>query len=250
MLPLQPLDAGRARIIGPGRAGLSLAGALESIGWTVAPLLDRRDDPAGAAQDVDLLVVATPDDAVARVAAQVDPVPSTVVAHLSGALGTGALATHPRRGCLHPLVGLPDARTGSERLRSGVTFVVAGDPVVGGLVAALGGRAVEVPDTARGRYHAAASVAANHVVATLAQVSRLAEGSGLALADFLPLVRAAVEDVARVGPRAALTGAVARGDWATVTRHLESMPPEERAGYLGGVALVLGLLDEPPPPPG
>ncbi len=229
------------RIIGAGRAGRSLAGALSAVGWTVAPLLGRADDPAGAAVGVDVLVVATPDAAIAEVAVAVRPVGTTVVVHLSGALGTEALGPHPRRGCLHPLVPLPDAATGSARLRSGVTFAVAGDPMAAELAGVLGGRAVEVPDAARGLYHAAATVAANHLVATLGQVARLAGGAGLELADFLPLARAALDDVARAGPAGALTGPVARGDWPTVARHLEALPAGEHAGYLGGVALVLRL---------
>lgn len=256
------------RIIGPGRAGRSLAGALAAVGWVVEPLLGRGDDLAGAAQGVEVLVVATPDAAVAEVAASVRPVATTVVLHLSGSLGTDAVGTHSRRGCLHPLVPLPDPATGSERLRSGVTFAVAGDPMASELAEALGGRAVEVPDAARPLYHAAATVAANHLVAVLGQVARLAGdprlaggpgsgsalaggpgsgstlagGPGLGLADFLPLARAALDDVARAGPAAALTGPVARGDWATVSAHLDALSPDEHAGYLGGVALALRLL--------
>lgn len=229
------------RIVGPGRAGRSLAGALAAVGWEVAPLLGRGDDPTGAAGGVDALVVATPDAAVAAVAAAVRPVASCVVLHLSGALAPGVLAPHPRRGALHPLVPLPDPATGAERLLGGVTFAVAGDPLAGDLATALGGRAVEVADERRAGYHAAATVAANHVVATLGQVARLAEAAGLRLEDFLPLARAALDDVARRGPEAALTGPVARGDWSTVARHLAALPPDEHAGYLGGVALALRL---------
>src|SRR4051795_10489134 len=98
----------RVRVIGPGRAGLSLALALERVGWDLVEPLGRDDDPAGAAEGVDLLVIATPDGAIAEVAGTVEPVDSTVVAHLAGALGLGVLEPHPRRAALHPLVALPD----------------------------------------------------------------------------------------------------------------------------------------------
>ena len=65
----------RVRIIGPGRAGTALARALTSARWDVAPVLGRDDDPAPAAHDVDLLVIATPDDRVREVARAVEPVP-------------------------------------------------------------------------------------------------------------------------------------------------------------------------------
>ena len=57
--------------------------------------------------------------------------------------------------------------------------------------------------------------------------------------SLLPLAHAALEDVADAGPRRALTGPAARGDRATLERHLAAMPPEERAGYRAGVALAL-----------
>ncbi len=106
------------RVIGPGRAGRSLAFALERAGWGVDGLLGRRDKVTGAAAGVDLLVIATPDNAIAVVAASVEPVPTTVVVHLAGSLGLGALAPHRRRAAVHPLVawcmvcrgGRPDGR--------------------------------------------------------------------------------------------------------------------------------------------
>ena len=63
------------RIIGPGRAGTSLAVALSARGWTFAGFRGRHDDVADAARGVDVLVIATPDDAIAEVAAAVVPEP-------------------------------------------------------------------------------------------------------------------------------------------------------------------------------
>ncbi len=233
------------RIIGPGRAGRSLARALGEAGWTVLPLLGRGDDLADAALGADVLVLAVPDDAIAGVAASVRPASSTVVVHLAGSLGAGVLAPHPRRAALHPLVVLPDPETGARRLRSGVTFALAGDPAAAEIATALGGSVVPVPDEARAAYHAAASVAANHVVALLGQVERIAGAAGLPLEAFLPLARAAVEDAGRLGPRRALTGPAARGDWQTLARHLAAIPESERAGYRAGVGLALQLTVGP-----
>ena len=134
------------RIIGPGRAGTSLAAALSARGWEFAGFLGRHDELARAADGVDLLVIATPDDVVADVAAAVVPSPGTTVAHLSGSLGLDALAPHPLRAAVHPLVPLPNGEVGAARLSSGVTFAVAGAPLAGDVVASLGGRMVEVAD--------------------------------------------------------------------------------------------------------
>ena len=232
------------RIIGPGRAGTSLAAALSACGWSFTGFLGRGDDLSGAGRDVDVLVLATPDDAIAEVAAAVEPVPTTTLVHLSGSLGLDALTPHPRRAALHPLVPLPNGAVGAARLVSGVTFAVAGDPVVHVLVDSLGGRVVEVADDDRAAYHAAACIAANHVVALLGQVERVAASVGLQLESFLPLTRAALDDVADLGPAAALTGPARRGDWATLSRHLDSLPEGERAGYQAGAALATRLAQQ------
>ena len=71
---------------------------------------------------------------------------SASVHHLSGSLGLDVLGMHPRRASLHPLVPLPDAEVGAQRLLDGATFAVNGDPLAGRMAAALGGRIVEVDD--------------------------------------------------------------------------------------------------------
>jgi predicted short-subunit dehydrogenase-like oxidoreductase (DUF2520 family) len=229
------------RIIGPGRAGTSLAAALSARGWEFAGFRRHHDDLRHAARGVDVLVIATPDDAIAEVAAAVAPVEGTTVLHLSGSLGLDALAPHPQRAAVHPLVPLPNGEVGAARLASGVTFAVAGAPVAREIVQSLGGRVVEVADGDRAAYHAAACIAANHVVALLGQVERVAAEVGLDLESFLPLTRAAVDDVAALGARAALTGPARRGDWATLSRHLDALPEAERPGYQAGAALATKL---------
>jgi len=47
--------------------------------------------------------------------------------------------------------------------------------------------------------------------------------------------------VAALGPRRALTGPAVRGDWATLSRHLDALPANERAGYQAGAALATQL---------
>jgi predicted short-subunit dehydrogenase-like oxidoreductase (DUF2520 family) len=231
----------RVRIVGPGRAGRSLAGALATHGAEVAAPLGRADDLTDAADGVDLLVVATPDAAIADVARQVRPVASTVMAHLAGSLGLDVLEPHPRRAGLHPMVSMPNPEIGAERL-VGSWFGVAGDPLVGEVVALLDGRSYTVADEVRPMYHAAGCVAANHLVALMGQVERLAAQAGVPFEVYVELAARAMDNVAALGPAAALTGPAARGDEATVRRHLDALPAAERPAYqaLADLARAMG----------
>ena len=220
------------RIIGPGRAGTSLALALTNVGWDVAPMLGRHDDVTEAATGVQLLVLATPDDVIDDVSARVRPVESTVVAHLSGSLGLGALTGHERRAAVHPLVALPTPEIGARRL-VGAWYAVAGDQLADKVVAALGGRAFVVDDDHRAAYHAAAVIASNHLVALMGQVQRLAEEVDVPFEAYLDLAAATLANVGDLGPARALTGPAARGDEATIRRHLRALPTDERKAYRG-----------------
>ena len=211
-----------------------MAAALTEVGWQVVPILGRSAttaEMAGAADGVDLVLIATPDGAVAEVAAAIDPCATTAVAHLAGSLGLEVVAMHPRPAALHPLVALPDAAVGARRLLAGGWFAVAGDPIALRVVNDLGGRAFEVADADRAAYHAAAVVASNHLVALLGQAERIASGAGVPFAAFMDLVRATVANVDELGPVAALTGPAARGDIDTIRRHLEAIDSDERAAY-------------------
>jgi predicted short-subunit dehydrogenase-like oxidoreductase (DUF2520 family) len=231
----------RIRLIGPGRAGMSVASALSASGHEVLGILGSGDDPTEAASGVDVLILAVPDRRISEVARRVRPVAKTAVLHLSGSQGLEVLAPHRRRGSLHPLVPLPNPEVGAVRLLAGATFAVAGDRAATDLATSLRGRIVAVPDENRAAYHAAACIAANHVVALMGQVERVAREIGLDLDVFLGLSRAALADAEALGPVAALTGPASRGDSATLARHRAALAPEEREAYDAGVALASRL---------
>lgn len=225
-------DGRRVRVLGAGRAGGAFAGALGQAGWDV-DLVDSRGAGAvrTATTGVDLVLLCVADPAVAEIARSIEPDASCVVAHCAGSLGLDVLAPHERIGAVHPLVSLPNAALGAERLRAHAWFATAGDPLVGELVATLGGRAFEIADEHRAAYHAAACIAANHLVALLGQVERVGATAGAPFDAYLDLARGALENVARLGPATALTGPAARGDEATIARHLAAIDPSERDAY-------------------
>lgn len=217
------------RIVGPGRAGSSFADALAAVGVHVE-LLARDAHVVDAATGCDAVLICTPDAAIASVATAISP-GDAVVLHCSGATGLDVLANHDRRGSIHPLMALPDPATGAMRLRAGGWFAVDGDPVSQQLVERLGGRSYRVTDANRARYHATAAIAANHLVALLGQVERLAESVGVPVEAFLDLAQGSLDDVRSRGAAAALTGPAARGDHGTLQAHRDALPADERALY-------------------
>jgi predicted short-subunit dehydrogenase-like oxidoreductase (DUF2520 family) len=254
----------RVAVIGPGRMGLALGGALMQAGAVEAltyfgrspnppphPLFDAdavayRVGHGPIPDATSLLILAVPDDALHDVANQVarlGDAPSPCVAlHLSGALSTDVLT--PLRtagymvGSLHPLQTVADPWSGAERLR-GCAYALAGEPgaLTAGrrIVEALEGRPMVIPPTLRPLYHAAAVFASNYVIAAAAAVARTLAEAGIAeddaVAAALPLMRGTMDNVEQLGLGAALTGPVARGDIDTVRLHLSRLSPRERRLY-------------------
>lgn len=226
----------KVTIIGSGRAGRSFARALSRVGHEVALVHhDQLENVAG-----ELVLVCVPDDALAEVAASLAPDVSRVIAHVAGSRTLEVLAPHPRVASLHPLAALSSPERGARRLQ-GATYCVAGDELAFALVRSLEGRVITLDDSQRTLYHATATVAANHLVALMGQVERLAHAAGLELDDFLALAAQALDDVASSGPANALTGPASRGDVETIDAHLAAMPEAERPAYvaLAHAAFVL-----------
>ncbi|MBK6404306.1 MAG: DUF2520 domain-containing protein [Holophagales bacterium] len=93
-------------------------------------------------------------------------------------------------------------------------------------------------------YHLAAALGANGLTGLVAASRDALVGAGLTPGDALgalgPLLRSALEEALRLGPEAALTGPVARGDEATLERHRRAL----LAWDAGRVALHEALLRE------
>jgi predicted short-subunit dehydrogenase-like oxidoreductase (DUF2520 family) len=199
---------------------------LVAAGWRVERSSGRSDELPAAGRGVDMVILAVPDAAIAAVAERIEPTDTTVVTHLAGSLGLGALGSHRRRAAVHPLVSLPEPELGARRLR-GAWFAVAGDDAGGDVVDAFGGRSFVVADEDRAAYHATAVVASNHLVALMGQVERIGATVGVPRAAMVDLARGSLENVASIGAAAALTGPIARGDEDTVRRHRAALPADE-----------------------
>ena len=233
------------RILGQGRAGGSLGLALVRVGWTVE-FVHHGDTSNDAAHGVGMLVIATPDAAIAHTAQAIEPNPACEVLHLSGSLGLSVLLPHERRGSLHPLVSLPYPDIGADRL-IGAWMAVQG-PAARAIAKALHARTFDVDEHQRDLYHATAVVASNHLVALIGQVERLAQQLGVPLEAFLALANGSLQNARDLGAHDALTGPASRGDWSTVARHLVALPSDERDLYRALARAASRLADRPFPP--
>jgi predicted short-subunit dehydrogenase-like oxidoreductase (DUF2520 family) len=168
-----------------------------------------------------------------------------VLLHCSGAVSAEEALSAVRAdvggiGTLHPLRAIPDGRS-AMRGFAGTVFGIEGDDrgrrLARELVAALGGRALELTGARMAAYHAAAAVASNYVVVLLDLAAELLGQAGIeddvALSALLPLVESTVGNLRERGVAAALTGPIRRGDAETVGRHLAALTgrPEELALY-------------------
>jgi predicted short-subunit dehydrogenase-like oxidoreductase (DUF2520 family) len=244
-------------LVGRGRVGRTLAKRFAERGVRASLLAARglvssaRARAALRRASVIWIVVPDPylaevDRAVAAALEGIERGDLPVVAHASGALAPGALAASAARGaCVavaHPAVSFGTTRTALE----GTSFVLDGPARatrrLGALVRALGARplarAVHGP-----RYHAALALAANGAAALAALAAHILAQAGLTPEESArllgPLLRSVADNVSRVGPARALTGPIARGDAAAVTRHLDALTPDERADYVAVSEIVL-----------
>ncbi len=253
------MSAQRLLVVGAGQLGSALAVDAARAGYRVTVAVRRQPAADLQAQGCavvvgwpaatfDLAVVCVPDRAVVAVAGQANAaaVRTAVWLHTAGALPGDLLRDVVPQGCsvgnLHPLAAVSGPAINSP-LR-GALFALAGDALAlraaRDLAVALGGLPAEVPDSARAAYHAAAALVANDWVALLSLGEHLVEQAGLDTAalrvGLLHLGRTALERIAQLPPEqpaiAGLTGAVRRGDAATVRAHLDVLRPLE-----GGTAV-------------
>jgi predicted short-subunit dehydrogenase-like oxidoreductase (DUF2520 family) len=191
---------------------------------------------------------------VAQLAAVGTVAAGTWVTHVSGATGLDVLSPLRERGArrlaTHPLQTFPDV-DGAVRALPGCRIAITADDDDGfvfgeRLATELGAIPFRLRDDLRPLYHAAAVFASNYLVATTAVAERLFATSGVPdPADAMrPLQMATLDNIARLGTGAALTGPAVRGDTATITRNLEALAehaPDTVAVYVAMCRVALDL---------
>ena len=254
MPEVAPTSLPRIAVLGTGRMGSVLALALKEGRWPVDGVWNRHPERARALGDrlgppsrvyenaeaafasAEVVFLTVADDAVSALAEHLAPAvrAGQVVFHTSGVLTAGELDPLARAGAhvgaLHALQTFADVDRGLERVH-GVYWTVDGDDearaIAGRVVRVLRGRLLRVPPEGRVLYHAAAVVASNYLVALADQASHLMVAAGVAredaLAALIPLMQGTLANLEASDASSALTGPVARGDSATVRRHLEAL---------------------------
>jgi predicted short-subunit dehydrogenase-like oxidoreductase (DUF2520 family) len=216
-------------IVGAGKLGGALAKAAREEGIEVT--LAGREEGLEACRNSEAALLCVPDGAIEEVAGSIGEAipPLRMVGHTSGATSLEALAPAAERGAaifsLHPLQTVPNA---DAELVGAACAVTGSEPEAERFAARLGERLgmrpFAVPDAHRAAYHAAASIASNFLVALEESAAGLLERAGIedARALLAPLVLTTAANWADHGG-AALTGPIARGDAATVQRHLAAL---------------------------
>jgi predicted short-subunit dehydrogenase-like oxidoreductase (DUF2520 family) len=222
-------------IVGMGRVGGSIAAAGEGAGLRI--LTANRHDFVEISANADAALLAVPDTEIVAAAAALAPAIGRLrlVGHTSGATELSALDAVAEAGAevfsVHPLQTIPDAATdftGCPAAISGSTASAL--DFARALADRLGMVAFEVADADRATYHAAAAMASNFLIALEEAAAELLGGITPDARELLaPLVLRTAANWSERGA-AALTGPIARGDTATVERHLEAL--RERAPEL------------------
>lgn len=241
-------------IVGAGAVGTALGLALARAGWPIAAIASRDEgrrehfrslvpgargfaEATALLDEVELIILAVPDDALPALAAELRMYGGQAMIHTSGALGAEVLeaarAAGTQVGGFHPLVAFADTERAVAALH-GATVAIEGDDELAELLArmaeAVGATAVRLAPGSKAAYHAAAMLSAGGFVALLDAIAELGGVAGLdeagALAIYGGLVEQTLGNARALGIARALTGPMVRGDVGTIRRHLEVLARE------------------------
>ncbi len=258
-------------VVGAGRVGAVLVGALARVGHRVVGASGVSDAsrrrveellpgvPVLAPDDVvrrsQLALLTVPDDALASLIQGLAATDSIrrgqLLAHASGRYGVGVLEPATERGALplalHPVMTFSGSSMDLPRL-AGCSFgITAPDPlrpVAEALVLEMGGEPAWVDEAARPLYHAALAHGSNHLVTLVNDTADLLRAAGVDHPARMlgPLLGAALDTALRAGD-AALTGPVSRGEASTVAAHLAALHERAPTAVATYVALARATAD-------
>lgn len=209
--------------------------------FTGSSVFERIEDVIAAS---DAIILSTPDGAIKKVWDTIDKKNLTgkMICHLSGSLSSDVFSGIDTYGgyaiSIHPMFAFSNKDSVYQQLDS-VSFTLEGHPyavnVWQQLLDALGNRSVVIDQAKKPKYHAAASILSNQVIAVLATGYELLEECGFSEQEArtfsAALVRDNVEHVIADGCVSALTGPIERGDVGTVKKHLQELNDTQKEMY-------------------
>ena len=242
----------RIAIVGAGNLASPLAASLRGAGYTIEQIVSRESAAslrqarvlarevraaavaaARARISAEIVWFCVADGAIASAANSLTGAAEwkgKIALHSSGALTSDELAALRRLGAevasVHPLMTFV---RGSRPPLAGVPFAVEGSPkavrAARAIVLDLHGRPFSIRKEQKQAYHAWGMFASPLLTALLAAGERVASASGTsreaARERMLPILRQTLANYARLGAPGSFSGPIARGDVATVGKHLK-----------------------------
>jgi predicted short-subunit dehydrogenase-like oxidoreductase (DUF2520 family) len=186
------------------------------------------------ADNVQLVFITTPDDAIAKVAGELQWYPEQSVVHCSGADSTDIIVSARECGAdvggFHPLQTFASVAHAIENIPGSTFAIEAEEPLLSTLkemASALEGSWVRLGAGDKVLYHAAAVIACNYFVTLVKLATDLWQTFGVppqqATKALLPLLRGTLHNIDNVGLPHCLTGPIARGDIGTIKKHLDAL---------------------------
>lgn len=239
------------------RAGIELTGFYslyeEDARWaaefTKSNCFVNMDD---VLETSDSIILSTPDGAVKDVWNTInkEQIDGKIICHLSGSLssdvfsGIGEYGAYPIS--IHPMFAFSGKDSVYKELKN-ASFTLEGHQAAVSawllVFQKLGNHAIPISKEAKPKYHAAASILSNYVVAVLHTGYSLLQDCGFSPEEARSFSRILVENnvnhVMEQGTIEALTGPVERGDLNTVRKHLSVLEGDSKEIYLAcGKTLV------------
>lgn len=243
----------RIGIIGAGKVGVTLGKYLADAGEEVLGFYSRTRESAAAAADFtqttvyqnledlvrasDTLFLTTPDGEISKVwdcIAEYDLTDKSIC-HFSGSLSSNVFSGIERTGAhgisIHPMYAFSGKFTSYQQFYTAMLVMEGEETALQSMKSLfedkLGHQVLIIQAADKVKYHAAAAMASNYMLALYETALALLTGCGFSREDSMsllqPLIQNNVAAMLEKGPVESLTGPIERGDIETVQKHLESL---------------------------
>ena len=265
--------------IGAGKVGVSLGKYFKEKGLQVGGFYSRSSESAAWAatftntihyksleeiiSSCDMIFFTVPDDAIASVWEEAKPfVSGKIIAHCSGLhsskIFSEMASTKSIAYSIHPLCAISNREHSWEKL-SDTLFTIEGgnqngqsdigqDVDIPGMFKNMGNRICIVSAENKAKYHAAASLASNHMTADFSMAKDLFMECGFieksAEEELYKLASGNLNNILLQGCTDSLTGPIERGDCATVEKHLQVLEEDRKCVYLANARQLIKIAQQ------